>query len=31
MGNALWNPTFGDRWDAYIGGGIGWAWTKFDD
>jgi len=26
MVNALWNPTFGDRWNAYIGGGAGWAW-----
>ena len=31
MGNALWNPSFGDRWDAYLGGGIGWAWTKLDE
>src|SRR5688572_19468237 len=30
MGNVLWNPTFSDRWDAYLGGGIGWAWTKFE-
>ena len=30
MGNALWNPSFGDRWDAYLGGGLGWAWMKFD-
>src|SRR5688572_12553828 len=30
MGNVLWNPSFGDRWDAYLGGGIGWAWTKFE-
>ena len=30
MGNALWNPTIGDRWDVYLGGGIGWAWSKFD-
>src|SRR5688500_11157559 len=22
MGNVLWNPSFGDRWDAYIGGGL---------
>ena len=30
MVNGLWNPSIGDRWNAYIGGGIGWAWTKFN-
>ena len=30
MANALWNPSFGERWDAYIGAGGGWAWTKLN-
>lgn len=31
MGNILWNPTMSGNWDAYLGGGIGWAWSEFDD
>ena len=31
MGNVLWNPRLSDRMDAYLGGGIGWAWTKLDE
>jgi len=30
MANALFNPSFGGAWDAYIGVGAGIAWTKFD-
>jgi opacity protein-like surface antigen len=30
MGNVLWNPSISDRFDAYLGGGAGWAWSKID-
>ena len=29
MGNVLWNPSIGDRWNAYVGGGIGWVSGRF--
>ena len=28
MGNVLWNPSISDRFDAYLGGGAGWAWSR---